>query len=370
MSEAWGPPFSLLGVQAGRHAFNWRSCWKPNTAATQKGAAHLLCCARAAASDGLLPPLGPSVLACKRGRSEPGGTRAKHQHAPEPGGHRAPPLCPQADTLTLVVHEPPAELLERASVAHGAQGAVELVVGHHQVLGVPSHVYDLRGGDRQEGRGSRWVADPPPRRPPRAGSQAHSPPTRTLTGPHQGRPHGPCGQRCRAVTASAGAAPSPRQHPLQQRPEHLVPFPPSLDFNTTDREVRVLVVRTAGLVNHMPLKNGKKQPGILGLRRAEAALRLVKAKFNYRKKPTQTRNTNTTLEIQAPVHGLSRGPAPPRSCGTRQGDRPVLALVRDSARGQGSGVRGRGEGRADSRGLPWSPRCAGRRAGSGRGGGF
>lgn len=53
-------------------------------------------------------------------------------------------------TLTLVVHEPPAELLERASVAHGPQRAVELVIGHHQILGVPGHIYDLqwrgRGG--------------------------------------------------------------------------------------------------------------------------------------------------------------------------------------------------------------------------------
>lgn len=49
----------------------------------------------------------------------------------------------QPETLTLVVHKSPAELLEGASVAHGPQGAVELVVGHHQVLGVPSHVYDL-----------------------------------------------------------------------------------------------------------------------------------------------------------------------------------------------------------------------------------
>lgn len=41
------------------------------------------------------------------------------------------------------MHEPPAELLEGAPVAHGPQRAVELVVGHHQVLGVARHVDDL-----------------------------------------------------------------------------------------------------------------------------------------------------------------------------------------------------------------------------------
>ena len=45
--------------------------------------------------------------------------------------------------LTLVVHESSAELLEGSAVAHGTEGAVELVVGHHQVLGVPGHVDDL-----------------------------------------------------------------------------------------------------------------------------------------------------------------------------------------------------------------------------------
>ena len=45
--------------------------------------------------------------------------------------------------LTLVVHESSAELLEGSAVAHGAEGAVELVVGHHQVLGVSGHVDDL-----------------------------------------------------------------------------------------------------------------------------------------------------------------------------------------------------------------------------------
>lgn len=79
----------------------------------------------------------------------------------------------RAGALTLVVHEPPAELLEGAAVAHGAQRAVELVVGHHQVLGVPGHVYDLRGADRWEGS----VTHPPRPRPS---------PTRTST-PHSQR---------------------------------------------------------------------------------------------------------------------------------------------------------------------------------------
>jgi hypothetical protein len=46
--------------------------------------------------------------------------------------------------LTFVIHEPPTELLEGASVAHGPQRAVELIVRYHQVLGVASHVDDLR----------------------------------------------------------------------------------------------------------------------------------------------------------------------------------------------------------------------------------
>lgn len=45
--------------------------------------------------------------------------------------------------LTLVIHEASAELLERSSVAHGPERTVELIVGHHQVLGVPCHVDDL-----------------------------------------------------------------------------------------------------------------------------------------------------------------------------------------------------------------------------------
>lgn len=45
--------------------------------------------------------------------------------------------------LTLVIHEASAELLEASSVAHGPQRAVELVVGHCQVLRVASHVDHL-----------------------------------------------------------------------------------------------------------------------------------------------------------------------------------------------------------------------------------
>lgn len=46
-------------------------------------------------------------------------------------------------THTLVIHEAPAELLEGSPVAHGPERAVELVVGHHQVLRVTSHVDHL-----------------------------------------------------------------------------------------------------------------------------------------------------------------------------------------------------------------------------------
>lgn len=95
--------------------------------------------------------------------------------------------------LTLVVHEPPAELLESATVAHGPQGAVELVVGHHQVLGVPSHVYDLPGGGR---RGP--VTDPSTL----AGSQTHSPPHAAPT-PHF-QHHGHCHTVCRLLCSSRG----------------------------------------------------------------------------------------------------------------------------------------------------------------------
>lgn len=45
--------------------------------------------------------------------------------------------------FTFVVHESPAELLEGSPVAHGPQRAVELVVGHHQVLRVAGHVDHL-----------------------------------------------------------------------------------------------------------------------------------------------------------------------------------------------------------------------------------
>lgn len=55
------------------------------------------------------------------------------------GGTRSP----RGPRLTLVVHEASAELLEGSSVAHGPERAVELVVGHHQVLRVPRHVDDL-----------------------------------------------------------------------------------------------------------------------------------------------------------------------------------------------------------------------------------
>lgn len=47
-------------------------------------------------------------------------------------------------SLTLVIHEAPAELLEGSPVAHGPERAVELVVGHHQVLRVTSHVDYLK----------------------------------------------------------------------------------------------------------------------------------------------------------------------------------------------------------------------------------
>lgn len=57
--------------------------------------------------------------------------------------------------LTFVVHEPPTELLEGASVAHGPQGTVELVVRNHQVLGVAGHVDDLWAAEQ-------WVGPPLP----------------------------------------------------------------------------------------------------------------------------------------------------------------------------------------------------------------
>lgn len=46
--------------------------------------------------------------------------------------------------LTFVMHEAPTELLEGSPVAHGPERAVELVIGHHQVLRVTSHVYHLK----------------------------------------------------------------------------------------------------------------------------------------------------------------------------------------------------------------------------------
>lgn len=46
--------------------------------------------------------------------------------------------------LTFVIGEASAELLERSSVAHGPERTVELIIGHHQVLGVPRHVDDLK----------------------------------------------------------------------------------------------------------------------------------------------------------------------------------------------------------------------------------
>lgn len=54
--------------------------------------------------------------------------------------------CPspaEPHTLTLVIHEAPAKLLKGSAVAHCPERAVELVVGHHQVLRVPSHVDHL-----------------------------------------------------------------------------------------------------------------------------------------------------------------------------------------------------------------------------------
>lgn len=52
-------------------------------------------------------------------------------------------LDPEVDPFTFVIHEAAAELLEGSPVAHGPQRAVELVVGHHQVLRVPGHVDHL-----------------------------------------------------------------------------------------------------------------------------------------------------------------------------------------------------------------------------------
>lgn len=46
-------------------------------------------------------------------------------------------------SLTLVIREASAELLECSPVAHGPERTVELVVGDHQVLGVTGHVDDL-----------------------------------------------------------------------------------------------------------------------------------------------------------------------------------------------------------------------------------
>lgn len=51
--------------------------------------------------------------------------------------------------LTLVIHEAPTELLEGSPVAHSPERAVELVVGHHQVLRVPSHVDHLEEKPQQ-----------------------------------------------------------------------------------------------------------------------------------------------------------------------------------------------------------------------------
>lgn len=50
---------------------------------------------------------------------------------------------PVRKSITFVIHEAPAELLEGSPVAHGPERAVELVVGHHQVLWVTSHVDHL-----------------------------------------------------------------------------------------------------------------------------------------------------------------------------------------------------------------------------------
>lgn len=66
------------------------------------------------------------------------------------GGQSSPLLA-----LTFIVHEPPTELLEGASVAHGPQRAVELIVRHNQVLGVASHVDDLWVAEE-------WVTPAPP----------------------------------------------------------------------------------------------------------------------------------------------------------------------------------------------------------------
>lgn len=53
-------------------------------------------------------------------------------------------MKPDGISLTLVIHEAPAELLEGSPVAHGPERAVELVVRHHQVLRVASHVDHLK----------------------------------------------------------------------------------------------------------------------------------------------------------------------------------------------------------------------------------
>lgn len=50
------------------------------------------------------------------------------------------------------MHEAAAELLEGSPVAHGPEAAVELVVGHHQVLRVTSHVDHLE----EKNHGTRY----------------------------------------------------------------------------------------------------------------------------------------------------------------------------------------------------------------------
>lgn len=115
-----------------------------------------LCCTLATTLDGL--PVTPQPCSSTQQRENRPNLRGHHRTCGECGQsartHRGSvnELSVQPETLTLVVHKSPAELLEGASVAHGPQGAVELVVGHHQVLGVPSHVYDLwRDGGTAEG---------------------------------------------------------------------------------------------------------------------------------------------------------------------------------------------------------------------------
>lgn len=106
-----------------------------------------LCTCLHTSGRGRLSPCGvPRTPAHVRTRSRIplcGNMRAQRETADALGCNSSIDLDQEVNPITFIVHKAAAELLEGSPVAHSPQRAMELIVGHHQVLRVPRHVDHL-----------------------------------------------------------------------------------------------------------------------------------------------------------------------------------------------------------------------------------